>query len=205
MRNTVRLTLAAVAMCALSAGSASAAPSLQMVTYSGNDCSGVFGKGFDNCSIEGSPIVIKFNQDGTGTEVNSIFDSIDGSEFTFTPVLSGSVGSGTFTYNPDDPEDPAIRFWVAKQSNGFNLFYWGEAGDLGSAVPIVAGTSYAWNTNGFPSGLSHMSFYDTMTPPGEEEPPGEGEEPGTGTPEPTVMSLFGLALLGAAYRARRRQ
>jgi hypothetical protein len=179
-------------------GSASAA-SLQYATISGNDCSGVFGQGFENCSAYGSPIIIKFGEDGSVDEVNSIFPSIDGSEFDFNPNLSGGLTSGTFAYNPNDAGDPAIKYWVAKGGPAFNIFWWGNA-DPFSAVAITPGDYYSWFTPTNPAsgqgyGLSHLGFYDTANGGGGDD---------TQVPEPASLILFGLGTLAAGYRARRR-
>jgi hypothetical protein len=60
----------------------------------GNECKdgggGVLaGRGFNNCSLNGSPVIIKFNTPGS-TEINPLFPSVTGSEFTFTAGTSGT-------------------------------------------------------------------------------------------------------------------
>lgn len=146
-------------------------------TFSGNDCSGVFGQGFGNCSYNGSPIIIKFNTDGA-VEINSaLFPTITGNEFSFTPTASG-----TWTYTPG-PGDPLITAYVAKGGPSFNLF--SNDGDPNSGSWFTPN-----NPGGNQAGLSHLSFYDTAVP--------------VQVPEPTSMLIFGTALLGLGALARRR-
>ncbi|MFZ1059576.1 MAG: hypothetical protein WAP47_10330 [Candidatus Rokuibacteriota bacterium] len=160
-----------------------ASATLQVQTLDGNDCAGVFGKDFDNCSFNDSPIVIKIEAGG-GIEVNSLFPTINGSEFTFVPPLDGTVDSGTWTYAPNDPGDPLIRYWVAKAGPEFNLFWFGDADPDSALVQF----SNIWFTPE-QRGLSHLSFYDTLD---QRRVPG-----------PSSLALVGLALLVLAFAHRR--
>ena len=137
-------------------------------TFEGNDCSGVFGQGFENCQIpedidpNQSPVIIKFNFNEDGTfgeiEINSLFPTITGSEFDFdfdggSPPNDGNTGTGAWTYTPG-AGDPVITFYVAKGGPNFNLF--SNDGDPNSGdyfTPL--------NPGGNTPGISHLSFYDT--------------------------------------------
>ena len=189
------LTLAALV---LAAGSAQAG--LITVDYAGNDCSGVFGQGFENCEVNGSPIIAKYdfndNGDVSSVETNSIFPTIDGFEF------DGTVGStGSWTYN-QGVGDPDVRYWVAKGGPAFTLHYVvadindamcagsASAACLDLALAVTGGT-YATPinpNNGRNYGLSHLSFYDTGA---------------VDVPAPGSLALLGLGLI--ALRLTRRE
>lgn len=163
-------------------------------TISGNDCSGVFGQSFGNCTIpsqydpDQSPVIIKFDRLNNGsftTEINTdLFPSIDGSEFSFS--FTGNGSTGTWTYTPGD-DDPIINFFVAKGGPNFNLF--SNLGDPNTDTWLTPN-----NGGGNPAGLSHLTFYDGgITPPQE-------------IPEPGTLALLGLGLLGfSALRRRSKQ
>ncbi|MBT8440835.1 MAG: VPLPA-CTERM sorting domain-containing protein, partial [Gammaproteobacteria bacterium] len=126
----------------------------------------------------------------------TLYPSVDGSEFTVTNT--GSVyETGTWSYSPGT-DDPGVRYWAAKASNGFNLFWevdaaltasgaaCDSAGDvynldcLNAAQVLTSGT---FSTGG--PALSHITFYDTEI-----------------IPIPAAAWLFGsaLGLLGWARR-----
>lgn len=189
--------LAALAMTVLMVAAPTPASAnalyLQTEFFDGNACAGVFGHGFSNCRVgpaPGSPSIIKFDGDLDVSEISVNYPSIDGSEFAFDDAVAGNV-SGTWTYTPDDPGDPLVRFWSAKAGDGFNLFYYTPTmtpvGDLSDAVAVGAGE---WST---PEGkdLSNLVFYDS------------GEFPPV-VDEPATLVLLGLALAGLAVSVRRR-
>lgn len=163
-----------------------------IVTLPGNDCSGVFGQGFENCKVPAiydpnqSPVIIKFDVTTSGnfsSEINTgLFPSIDGSEFFFSG--SGSTGTWTYTQGLGDPD---INFFVAKGGPNFNLF-----SNLGDP------NMDSWFTptnpnNGRLFGLSHLTFYDTGSTPPQE------------IPEPGILALLGLGLLGIGAARRQKK
>jgi hypothetical protein len=184
MKAFVRRFLLAAGLLAFS----SAASAALIATIAGNDCSGVFGQGFNDCKIPAqydpnqSPIIIKFEFDDngnvTGVEIADLFPTIDGTEFAFVHT---SPGIGSWTYTPG-AGDPSITFFVAKGGPGFNLFSTGGLAD-NYQTPANCG---AKNNQ---CGLSHLSFYDTG---------------GQQIVEPATLLLFGIAAIGAALARRRR-
>lgn len=152
----------------------------------GNDCSGYFGQGLNNCAINGSPLIVKYNEGGA-TEISNAFNSINGNEFSYSTV------SGTWTYN-QGVNDPDVRFWVAKGGPSFRVHYMVDDSNDGLCLNslsvacldlalTVTGGDFMLPinpNNDKPYGLSHLSFYDTGR---------------TEVSEPAALLLFGLGLI----------
>ena len=196
-----------------------AAAPLQAATvsrdFAGNDCSGFFGQGFDACTIfineageriEISPVIAKYEVDDLGAvttiELNeSLYPSIDGSEFTIS--YDTDTSSGSWTYDGTAP-DPFVRYWATKAGNAFTMF-WTVADSavatggvcdvadvytldcLNQALTVNSGD---WSTPGGRA-LSHITFYDSEDP--------------VVVPVPAAAWLFGSGLLGLVGIARRRR
>ncbi len=213
--------------------------------FNQNDCSGFFGQGFGSCQIwddpnngettELSPVIIKFNASLGVSEINNstynhgpLFESIDGSEWDFTNLLF-SNGSGHWEYTPDNVpgagdtfnpllHDPAIKYWAAKASNDFKLFWevsdaaaqaGGACADsnnvftiacLNEALVVTAGDwSTPLNNQDDPRALSHLTFYDSVPATNG------GGGPPTQIPEPATLALLGTGLFGMGALGLRRR
>lgn len=175
----------------LAVNSVSAATLLQQEFTNTNDCAGYFGDNFGACQIvasdEGdivlSPVIAKYDveYDDQGYYIadsaynSALFPSVDGSEFNFDV---DKAGTGTWDYDrgiTENDMDPGVRFWVAKASTGFNLFWYvdelhlnaGAACEvvysvecLGKAL-VVTGGQFSTPDN---KELSHITFYDSVDP-----------------------------------------
>jgi hypothetical protein len=195
LRHTIHSFKVVAIASVLSLGAMAPAHAALIGEFDGNDCAGVFGPNFPNCFApampdegipERTPIIIKFNFNDDGSfgdiEINPLFASIDGSEFSFT-FGDGGTGTGTWTYTPGD-DDPAITAFTAMGGNAFNLYSTeGDYTDVAYSTPINP-------ANGQPFGLSHLSFYDTD---------GDDQQ----LPEPGSLAMLGLGLLGIALARRR--
>lgn len=149
-----KTTAAAAIAAILMAGGASAATIKKTVYSDGapppNDCSGLFGQGFDNCvDPDGSPVIAKWDVEEDEWTFNSSFSDVTADMFTIT---FNSTSSGTWSYAPC-AACVDVTSWVAKDGDGFVWFH---------TDPKTAVTSGEWHTvNG--KGLSHITFYDTAT------------------------------------------
>lgn len=168
--------------------------------FPGNDCSGYFGKGEacqifidqDGERIEISPLIAKYEPNGTVDERNSDFGSFTGDEIQF----SGNA-VGNWSYTPEG-DDPGIRYWSVKAGSGFNLFWYvddansetctGNTYTLACLNLAEVVTEGSWFTPG-EKDLSHIAFYNS--------------EPPTYVPEPGSIALLGLGLLGLGLSRRR--
>lgn len=194
----------------------SAHAALVSATFSGNDCAGYFGTGFGSCAIfidvnrthiEISPVIHKvdYNDDNSvaNTETNSMFPSVDGSEFTISDDVNGDDNAtGTWSYTPTGA-DPGVRYWAVKAGSSFTL-YWDVDVSLTQTGGACDGTnnynltclnaanvvsSGSWTTPNNQQ-LSHITFYDS--------------EPPQIVPIPAAVWLFGSALLGLVGIGRRK-
>ncbi|WP_116131671.1 VPLPA-CTERM sorting domain-containing protein [Tropicimonas sp. IMCC34043] len=140
---------------------ASALSTLVESNVSGNDCSGVLGK-FPTCSYDGADALIKLEpgDDKKGTEFNSSFGTLDGSEFE---IEETGKGTGSFRYTPGEG-DPILSYIAVKGGKGFNLFsitgFDGVAysGEWFTPVKNVGQTSNKHYE------LSHMTFFGASVP-----------------------------------------
>ena len=157
-------TLLAAAALSVSAGVASAAT---ITSGGGNDCSGVFGQGFDNCVFDygdyESPVIAKIGWPEAETEYNDkVFESLGGDEVAHGD-MDYSDGWYTVTYTMG-VDDPYATVFIVKAANGWTAYDADDsnAGDGEGWFELVENvyTFYFTERN-----VSHVSIYDTGTPP----------------------------------------
>ena len=207
MINSNRSFIAACLVSTLLLSSLSANAATVTREFSGNDCSGYFGTGFDSCTIfvneageriELSPVIAKFGGDLTLSETNqSIYPSVDGSEFSFSNTTTDNK-TGEWSYN-QGVNDPGVRYWATKAGDSFLLHLEVAEADVTSGgacdvadVYVLACLDAAlvqsfndWSTPDNKA-LSHITFYDTSV-----------------VPVPAAVWLFGSALGGLGLMRRR--
>lgn len=191
MRNLTMSCIAAVVMMAGVPAAANAAFTLdESLSKSGNYCSG---QSFTECTLNGSPVIGKFefNDDGSISNFEPGFfgtTNDDGNVFerSFTFGIN-EEGDRTWSYSLSSPE---ITGFVVKGSNAFNVYTGSGDSSVGWTTPI--------NNGGNPSGLSHITFFDTVVP--------NDDDPGSGIadiPAPATFLLLGLGLLSLGWFSRR--
>ena len=176
--------------------------------FRGNDCSGYFGTGFDSCTIfvnfngeriELSPVIAKYSGNLALSETNdTVYPSIDGSEFSFSNMSSGNK-TGTWDYSPG-VGDPGTRYFATKAGPNFKLFWYvDDAAVLPGGACAVADVyilgcldmAMVMNTGDWTTpdnkNLSHITFYDTAI-----------------IPVPAAVWLFASGLLGLVGVSRRK-
>ena len=229
----------------LAAAPAQAVPTttVSVIINDNNDCgtSGAFnfpgGTGFSNCAIWApddqqtptsvSPVIAQFgtsaveNGSGTPTDINSLYTSITGVEWTFNNNATNGdneIISGDWAYTPTG-DDPAVRFWIAKSANTNALYYILADTDLtGCSTPTELlslgclnlaqeATSGSWDTTNNKE-LSHITFFNGgANPPCETDCEPPCEKDCNTVPEPTALLITGsgLVAVGAAGAAMRRR
>lgn len=197
---TALLATVATALAAPVLAKPPAPPPLPENQFPGNDCNAsgggvVAGQGLRNCTLNGSPVIARFNTGANGGwTFSGLFPSVTGVEFSFV-----DAPSGTWTYTPDDSTDPAITGFVAKGGNFFRVF---TTVDFDATNGTWGTFSGDWETpvnpaNGKLTDLSHLTFFDTQNSGGGGGDPFE-------VPAPAALALFGLGLLGLGLARRRR-
>lgn len=165
-----------------------------------NDCAGELGIP-PGCVFNGSYLMGKYDwKDGGFYEFEEgFFGSVTADDFD---VSDGDLLTGTFAYWADEG-DPLLRYWATKGGAANYTVWWITADDSlispGDALPVPTGVPVPWTMN-HAFGLSHISFYDTYGPPGEEDADDE-EEPDV-VAEPGSLALIGVGLAVLARRLR---
>ena len=208
VKRTIRTLASGLAICAASLAFAPQASALDLNTGTGGD--GIF-LGSVNDGIPSSlaqeagyiNFLVGISSVGNSwTESNATgTDATDGSEFyDRSGNACAACGTATATGAVKDEVAPISTITVAAGTQ--YILAKDDRDQAGALVWYIGGVGGTYNVpttfNGH--GTSHISAYGGTPTTG---PPVTGP-PGGGTPEPASLALFGLGLLGAGYRFRRR-
>ena len=152
MRKTL-LTAVTISLMGLAGGASAATFNFFATVAAPNECGG---GGFDSCTLFGSPTIAKYNyKNGVADAIelnNTVFPSIDGTEFS---VSLATNGSGTWSYSPSAPDPAVVTSFVVKAGPGYSIYQW----DNSSGTDF---TNISWDTSTLgDSALSHITFFDT--------------------------------------------
>lgn len=194
MRNAVIALALSLGVAAFAPAPVSAATLVAEDFGGANDCSGLWGTGFENCKTPdrpgyaSSPVIAKYDvgRDGGKWQIASWAGPILSSYFTIT--LNGNGSTGSWSYDTSAcPTCALVTSFVVKAGNGFRWYY------TNPKTAIYSGT---WSTKGG-KGLSHITFYDTAPPP-PPPPPAPIPLPASGLLLGFALAAFGLARRRAA-------
>ncbi len=166
-------------------------PTVDYTLGEGNECGA---GGFSACTFDGSPSIIKFENNGGNLvvgDINTAFPSITGNEFSFVnDIVDGELIGIAFSFLMG-AGDPGITAVIVKAGNKFaSTSSFSVDGNLFTGFVSTADAGLT-NKKGKAQGVSHITFFDSYVPPSPIPVPAGG--------------LLLLTALGGIAALRRRK
>ena len=193
MRHFLRAGAIALGLAVAGLGGSVAFAATWTLGTGNNECAGQ--NGFSNCTLNGSPSIIKYNNPAGSLvlgDTNTNFASITGAELTFSNLVFNGTNLIGFNWSylagVNDPGVTAVVLaaggawkWTTNFTVVGNLFF-------GSVSTLDAGLV---NKQGIAQNISHITLFDSYIPPAI-------------VPVPAAGLLLVGALGGLAALRRRR-
>ena len=163
----LKILLASATLVGLfgTAHAATVTPATDYTLGEGNECGA---GGFSACTFDGSPSIIKFENNAGNLvvgDINTAFPSITGDEFSFEKTfVDGELIGIAFSFLMG-LGDPGITAVIVKAGNNFaSTSDFSVVGNLFTGF-VSTEDAGLFNKKGKAQGVSHITFFDSYVPP----------------------------------------